>query len=101
MEFHTIILQCNEESLINKTCNRRLAKIESQLTLKYKGKKIAKVLYVSGQENFDITSIDADTVLSRPYNNRCLLPNGLSYPEAFKDGPVITWYILKNRTEMA
>lgn len=70
---------------------RKIVQIEQRLNLKHKVTKIANVLHIEGQENFDITSLDADLVFIRPYNGRCMLPKGLSYPDAFKDGPVITW----------
>lgn len=74
---------------------KRIEKIEEQLNLKYKVRRIAKVLVIEGQENFDLASLDADVVFMRPYNGRCLLPDGLAYPEAFKNGPVITWSFVK------
>ena len=74
---------------------KRIERIEEQLNFKHKVKSIAKVLVIEGQENFDISSLDADVVFMRPYNGRCLLPDGLTYPEAFKNGPVITWSFVK------
>jgi hypothetical protein len=72
-----------------------LKKIEEQLNLKHKVRKIAKILVIEKQEDFDLFSLDADVVFMRPYNGRCLLPGGLTYPEAFKNGPVITWSLVK------
>lgn len=70
---------------------RKIFEFERQLNLKHKVRKIANVLHIEGQENFDISNLDADLVFIRPYNGHCMLPKGLPYPEAFKDGPVITW----------
>lgn len=77
------------------TNKKRIEKIEEQLNFKRKFRRIAKVLVIEGQEDFDISSLDADVVFMRPYNGRCLLPDGLTYPEAFKNGPVITWSFVK------
>jgi hypothetical protein len=75
---------------------RKLEKIEESLNLKRKGRRLAKVLLIKGQENFDPSTLDADVVLMRPYNGRCSMPKGLTYPEAFKKGPVIIWSTLKS-----
>ena len=75
---------------------RKMAKIEESLNLKRKGRRLAKVLLIKGQENFDPSTLGADVVLMRPYNSRCLLPEGLTYPEAFKNGPVVIWSLLKS-----
>lgn len=66
-------------------------KVEKQLNLGDHRKKIVKVLYISGQENFDVSNLGADIIFSRPYNGHCSLPDGLTYPEAFANGPIITW----------
>lgn len=75
---------------------RKLAKIEEGLNLKNNGRRLAKVLFIKGQENFDTSTLGADIVFKRPYNGRCSMPKGLTYPEAFKNGPVIIWSILKS-----
>ena len=75
---------------------RKLAKKEEQLNLRHNGRRLAKVLLIKGQENFDASTLGADIVLMRPYNSRCLLPEGLTYPEAFKNGPVVIWSLLKS-----
>lgn len=69
----------------------RLIAIEQKINRNTKKKKIAKVLLGPGQENFDASNLDADVVLISPYNGHRLLPKGLSYPDAFKNGPIITW----------
>lgn len=73
---------------------RRIEKIEEKLNSKHMVRKLAMILFIKGQEDFDISSLDADIVFMRPYNGRCLLPHGLTYPEAFRDGPVISWSLL-------
>lgn len=75
---------------------RKLAKIEECLNLRHNGRRVAKVLFIKGQEDFDPSTLGADVVLMRPYNGRCSLPKGLTYPEAFKNGPIITWSVLKS-----
>jgi hypothetical protein len=80
---------------MKKNNKKRIEKIEEQLNFKHKVRRIAKVLVIEGQEDFDISSLDADVVFLRPYNGRCLLPDGLTYPEAFKNGPIITWSFVK------
>jgi hypothetical protein len=74
---------------------KRIEKIEKQLNFKSTVRKIAKVLVIDGQQDFDISSLDADVIFMRPYNGRCLLPDGLTYPDAFKNGPIITWSFIK------
>lgn len=74
---------------------KRIEKIEKQLNFKSTVRRIAKVLVIDGQQDFDISSLDADVVFMRPYNGRCLLPDGLTYPDAFKNGPVIIWSFIK------
>jgi hypothetical protein len=72
---------------------RKVEEIEK--TLKLKGrKKLAKVLCIKCQKNFDISQLDADVVFMRPYNGRCMLSKGITYPESFKDGPVIMWSLI-------
>jgi len=80
---------------MKKNNKKRIEKIEEQLNFKHKVRRIAKVLVIEGQEGFDISSLDADVVFMRPYNGRCLLPDGLNYPGAFKNGPIITWSFIK------
>ena len=70
---------------------RKLEEILKRLNPKNKGKKLAKILFVKGQESFDTSHLEADIILKRPYNTRCKLPEGITYPESFKDGPVIIW----------
>lgn len=48
------------------------------------------ILLIS-QESFDTSHLKADIILKRPYNGRCTLPEGITYPESFKGGPVIMW----------
>lgn len=79
---------------MNKSFKNKIAKVEKQLALTFKRKKIAKILLIPGQEDFDTSKLDADVIFIRPYNGRCLLPKGQTYPEAFKDGPVITWHYI-------
>lgn len=74
---------------------KRIEKIEEWLNLKRNVRKIANVLVIEGQEDFDLSSLEADILFMRPYNGHCLLPDGLTYPEAFKNGPVITWSFVK------
>lgn len=80
---------------MKKNNKKRIEKIEEKLNFKHKVRRIAKVLVIEGQEDFDISSLDANVVFLRPYNGRCLLPDGLTYPEAFKNGPIITWSFIK------
>ena len=70
---------------------RKLEEIEKRLYPKGKRKKLVKILYLRGQENFDTSHLEADIIFMRPYNGRCMLPKGMTYPESFKDGPIITW----------
>ena len=72
---------------------RKIEEFEKKFNLKGR-KKLAKVLCIKGQENFDIGQLGADIVLMRPYNGRCTLPKGITYPESFKDGPVIIWSLI-------
>ncbi len=74
---------------------RKIAKIEERLNLKQDYRRLAKIICDKGQENFDTSTIDADIILIHPYNGRCRLPEGYSYPESFKNGPVIIWSSLK------
>lgn len=78
------------------TNKRKITKIEEHLNLRHNGRRLAKVLFIKGQENFDTSTLGADVVLMRPYNGRCSLPDGLTYPEAFKNGPIVTWSLLKS-----
>lgn len=70
---------------------RRLVDLERKMNLKSNRRKIAKVLLGPNQENFDASSLNADVILIAPYNGHRLLPAGLSYPDAFKNGPIIIW----------
>lgn len=72
---------------------RKIEEFEKKFKLKGR-KKLAKVLCIKGQENFDLSQLDADIVLMRPYNGRCTLPKGITYSESFKDGPVIIWSLI-------
>lgn len=69
---------------------RKIEKLEKKLKLKSK-KRIAMALCTREHQNFDLNQLDADVILMRPYNGHCLLPEGVIYPESFKDGPVIKW----------
>lgn len=69
---------------------QKIERLEKKLNLKSK-KRIAMVLCTREQLNFDLKQIDADVVFMRPYNGRCSLPKGVTYPESFKDGPVIKY----------
>ncbi len=69
---------------------QKIREFERKLNLRSK-KKIAMVLCTEEHKNFDLNQLDADVVLMRPYNDHCILPEGITYPESFRDGPVIKW----------
>jgi hypothetical protein len=74
---------------------RKVEEIEKKLKLKG-GKKLAKVLCIKGQENFDISKLDADVVFMRPYNGRCMLRKELPILNHLKMGLYYVVLDIKN-----